>query len=83
MSAVSKPSSSKSSSRDRVRAHRARMRAQGMRLVQMWVRDTRTPEFKAEAARQSRLVAAADAHDPEMEALLEAAWADIVSDAEK
>lgn len=55
MSAASK--SSRSSSRDRVRAHRARMRAKGMRLVQFWVPDTRTPEFKAEARRQSLLVA--------------------------
>ena len=35
-------------SREKVAAHRAKMRAQGMRLIQMWVPDTRTPEFKAE-----------------------------------
>lgn len=29
------------------------MRAKGLRLVQMWLPDTRTPEFAAEARRQS------------------------------
>lgn len=32
------------SSRDKVRAYRARMRAKGLRLVQIWVPDTRTSE---------------------------------------
>jgi len=41
------------SSRDKVRAYRKRMRAKGLRLVQMWLPDTRTPEFAAEAHRQS------------------------------
>ncbi len=44
-------------SRDKVRDHRARMRAKGMKLVQFWVPDTSTAEFKAEARRQSRLIA--------------------------
>jgi Protein of unknown function (DUF3018) len=44
-------------SRDKVRNHRARMRAKGMKLVQIWVPDTASPEFKAEALRQSRLAA--------------------------
>jgi Protein of unknown function (DUF3018) len=42
-----------STSRDKVRAYRKRMRAKGLRLVQMWLPDTRTPEFAAEAHRQS------------------------------
>ena len=41
------------SSREKVRSHRERMRAKGYRLVQMWLPDTRTPEFPAEAHRQS------------------------------
>lgn len=41
------------SSKERVQAHRQRMREKGMRLVQFWVPDTTTPEFKAEARRQS------------------------------
>jgi hypothetical protein len=46
--------------RDRVTAHRARLRAQGLRPVQIWVPDVRSSEFSREAARQSRLVADAD-----------------------
>ena len=45
------------SSAGKVRAYRARMRAKGLRQIQIWVPDTRSPEFAAEAARQSRLVA--------------------------
>jgi len=41
------------SSRDKVRSHRARMRAKGMKLVQLWVPDTSSAAFKAEARRQS------------------------------
>jgi hypothetical protein len=33
------------------------MRAQGMRLLQIWVPDTRSPEFAKEARRQSRALA--------------------------
>lgn len=36
------------------------MRKRGFRTVQMWVPDVRTPEFAAEARRQSSTVAAAD-----------------------
>lgn len=43
------------SSRDKVHAYRQRMRANGRRLVQMWLPDVRTPEFAAEARRQSLL----------------------------
>ena len=47
----------KKATRTKVAAHRARMRAQGMRLLQIWVPDTRSPEFAKEARRQSRAVA--------------------------
>ncbi len=51
-------------SRDKVRAHRAALRRQGLRPIQIWVPDTRSPAFKAEARRQSRLIAqAADAKE--------------------
>lgn len=46
-------------SRDKVRDHRARMRAKGMKLVQLWVPDPSSPAFQAEARRQARLVARA------------------------
>ena len=35
-----------------VRKHRAAMRAAGFKLVQMWVPDTKSPKFIAEARRQ-------------------------------
>jgi hypothetical protein len=35
------------------------MRAKGLRQLQIWVPDTRTPEFIKEAKRQSRLAAKA------------------------
>jgi hypothetical protein len=45
------------SSREKVRRHRAQLRAQGLRPIQFWVPDVRSPAFKAEARRQSRNVA--------------------------
>ncbi len=48
-------SSASKSSREKVHAFRQRMRLKGLRLVQMWVPDTRTVKFAAEARRQSRL----------------------------
>lgn len=50
------PSRSKPS-RDKVRKHRARLRRQGLRPIQIWVPDVRSPEFAAEAHRQSLAVA--------------------------
>lgn len=44
-------------SRDKVRAYRERMRRQGLRPIQIWVPDVRSPDFKAEAHRQSLAVA--------------------------
>lgn len=44
-------------SRDRVRAHRERLRRQGLRPIQIWVPDVRARSFKAEAHRQSLTVA--------------------------
>jgi hypothetical protein len=48
----------KSSSRDKVRAHRERLRRRGLRPIQIWVPDVRSRSFTVEARRQSRLVAA-------------------------
>lgn len=47
----------KRSSRYKVRAYRDRMRARGLRPVQIWVPDTRTATFRSEAHRQSLAVA--------------------------
>ncbi|MEY4354888.1 MAG: antitoxin MazE family protein [Cyanobacteriota bacterium] len=43
--------------RRKVQEHRQRLRAQGMRPIQVWVPDVHSPEFAAEARRQSLLVA--------------------------
>jgi hypothetical protein len=44
-------------SRDKVRSHRTRLRQQGLRPIQIWVPDIRSPQFAAEAHRQSLAVA--------------------------
>jgi antidote-toxin recognition MazE-like antitoxin len=49
--------SKRRASREKVRAHRKRLRARGLRPIQIWVPDTRTASFKAEAHRQSQVVA--------------------------
>jgi len=41
---------------ERMRGYRARQRAAGMRLVQLWLPDTRSKRFAAECRRQSRLL---------------------------
>ena len=50
------------------------MKAQGMRLIQLWVPDTRTAQFAKEAKRQSRL-ANRSSHAAE-----DQAWVDAISD---
>ena len=52
---------------EHVRRYRERMRAKGFRAVQLWVPDTRSPEFAAECRRQSLLVA----NDPAEQRLME------------
>jgi hypothetical protein len=44
-------------SRARVREHRARLRKQGLRPIQIWVPDVRAPGFAEEAHRQACVVA--------------------------
>ncbi len=60
-----------SPSRDKVRDYRLRMRAKRMKLVQYWVPDVSAPSFKAEARRQSLLVAASP-HEAEDQAFVDA-----------
>ncbi len=52
------PSSKPTPSREKVRAHRGRLREKGLRPIQIWVPDTRAPGFRKEAHRQSLAVAA-------------------------
>lgn len=48
------------STRERVRQHRAKLRQQGLRPIQIWVPDVHAPEFAAEAHRQSAAIAASE-----------------------
>jgi hypothetical protein len=51
------PAQRKRATRKKVASHRAKLRAQGLRPIQIWVPDTRSPEFAKEARRQSRAAA--------------------------
>lgn len=55
--------------RSRVAAHRAGLRARGLRPVQIWVPDTRAAGFAAEARRQARLVDTGAGFDDTMDVL--------------
>ena len=59
------------SSRDKVRAHRGRLREQGLRPIQIWVPDMRSPTLVAEAHRQS-LAVARSAHAKEDQEFIDA-----------
>lgn len=65
------PAPSRRSSRSKVEAYRARLRVQGLRPVQVWVPDTRSPAFVAEASSQARAVAASG-HAEDDQAFVEA-----------
>lgn len=64
-------------SREKVQAHRDRLRQQGLRPIQIWVPDVRSPGFAAEAHRQS-LIVARSAHADEDQAFIDAVseWED-------
>ena len=70
------------SSAARTRKHREKLRAQGLRPVQIWTYDTRSPEFLAEVRRQSLLVRD-DPSEREIMDWLDAVQADLLeNDAE-
>lgn len=66
------------STKDRVRRHRERLRAQGLRPVQIWVPDVTWPGFSAEAHKQSAAVAASawEAEDQAFVDSLASEWND-------
>lgn len=55
------PATTTKSSRDKVKAHRSRLRARGLRPIQIWVPDVGAASFRAEAHRQSLAVASSAA----------------------
>jgi hypothetical protein len=61
----------------RVQKHRDALRMAGLRPVQLWVPDTRRPNFAEECRRQSGLVAQADMADADMQQLMDEALADV------
>ncbi|MGE5332014.1 MAG: antitoxin MazE family protein [Nitrospirota bacterium] len=61
----------------RVQRHRDALRMAGLRPVQIWVPDTRRPDFAQECRRQSQLVAQSDAADTDMQQFMDAALADV------
>jgi hypothetical protein len=68
--------------RDRVAEHRKRLRAQGLRPIQVWVPDVRSDVFADEALRQSRAVALADRHgdDQDFVDATTVSWDDVSGD---
>ena len=60
----------RATTRLKVREHRQKLRAQGMRPIQIWVPDVRSPEFAVEARRQSLLVAQSP-EEAEIQALID------------
>ena len=67
MASASKPKPS----RVKVREHRERLRRQGLRPIQIWVPDVRSPAYRSAAHRQSAAVAAG-AHALEDQAFIDA-----------
>jgi hypothetical protein len=50
----------RSAAHESVRVYRAKMKRQGFRQISIWVPDTKSPKFRKECRRQSRLASAAD-----------------------
>lgn len=61
----------------RVQKHRTALRSAGLRPVQIWVPDTRLPDFAQECRRQCLLAAQADQSDTMMLQDMNAALADV------
>jgi len=62
---------------ERVQKRRAALRNAGLRPIQLWVPDTRRPEFTDECRRQSRLAAQADRANAELLDFMNTALADL------
>ena len=66
------------SSSQRVQRRRDKLRAAGLRPIQIWVPDTRAPGFAAECERQCRVVAGVV--DAELDSWLDQANMDLAED---
>jgi hypothetical protein len=71
----------KPSSTERVRKHRAEMRAKGYRLKSAWVRDMNDPAYIEEIGRANRAINEFERKRPEeaawMDEFVERAWNDL------
>jgi hypothetical protein len=65
---------------ERVQKRRDALRAAGLRPIQIWVPDTRSPGFAEECRKQALAVMAADAADTELGDFLDAALVDLDAD---
>ena len=61
----------------RVQKRRSALRMAGLRPVQIWVPDTRRPDFAAECKRQSHLASQADMADPDLLGFMDEALSDL------
>lgn len=61
----------------RVQKYRDALRMAGLRPVQIWVPDTRRPDFVQECRRQSQLASQADLADKDMAHFMDAALDDL------
>jgi hypothetical protein len=62
---------------DRVKKRRDALRRAGLRPVQIWVPDTRRPDFAEECRHQSLLAAQADSADADLGHFMDEALADL------
>ena len=62
---------------ERVQKQRSALRMAGLRPVQIWVPDTRRPDFAQECKRQSGLVSQADSADAELLGFMDEALSDV------
>lgn len=62
---------------ERVHRHRDALRKAGLRPVQIWVPDTRRPDFAEECRRQSALIARADRGDMDIQHFMDEALTEV------
>lgn len=63
----------------KMRRYRAKLRAKGLRPVQIWLPDTKDPKFRAEAQRQMKIISQSR-EEKEIMAWIEAATAEVMAD---
>ncbi len=68
---------------ERVKRRRDKMRAAGLRPVQLWVPDTRAPGFAEEYARQFRVVSEVQNIDHEVDAFLDEINAELAAELDR